>query len=90
MNNFKGVGTYGTIGLDFAVSVALGLWAGRWADNRFHTTPWLMMVGLLLGVAVGFNLLWKAMRTMQRETERDERQGKADLDRKKRGDDDRR
>jgi len=27
---------------------------GYWADTRFGTAPWLLVVGLLLGIVVGF------------------------------------
>lgn len=84
MNKLKGVGTYGTLGLDMAVSIALGLWVGRWADNKLHSSPWLLMVGLFLGIAVGFNLLWKAVRKMQQETEREDSREKAELGKSKR------
>jgi len=86
MNQFKGIGTYGTIGLDLAVSIGLGLWAGRWADNKLHSSPWMMIVGLLLGVAVGVNLLWKTVRQMQRDIEEEDRQAKAQRNPEKRDD----
>lgn len=73
MQRFQGIGAYGTVGLDFAVAVALGLAAGWWADNKLGWTPWLTVVGLLFGIAVGFNMLFKAAQRMRRETEREER-----------------
>ncbi|MGE5675708.1 MAG: AtpZ/AtpI family protein [Mycobacterium leprae] len=34
---------------------------GYWLDNRYSTTPWLMIVGIFLGMAVGFNSLFKRL-----------------------------
>jgi F0F1-type ATP synthase assembly protein I len=47
------------IGIFFGVAVVIGVVAGRWADRRWHTTPWLTVVGLLLGVASGFQELYR-------------------------------
>ncbi|MGM7721847.1 AtpZ/AtpI family protein [uncultured Metabacillus sp.] len=36
-----------------AGSVLLGIFAGKWVDEYFHTEPLFLIVGLLLGLAVG-------------------------------------
>ena len=41
-----------TLGLEFAVAVAMGTAAGWWADRRWGITPW----GTIAGVCVGFAL----------------------------------
>ena len=73
MQRFQGIGTYATVGLDFAVAIAIGLYAGWWLDKKLGSTPWLMIIGLLFGVAAGFNLLFKAAKRMREETEREDR-----------------
>lgn len=40
--------------------LGLGL-SGYALDKRFETAPYLLLAGLLLGVAVGLYDLWKAM-----------------------------
>ncbi len=36
------------------VAPLVGFFIGNWLDKRFHTTPWLMIAGLVLGfVAAG-------------------------------------
>ena len=50
---------YSYIGIFFGVAVSICVYAGRWADHRWNTTPWLTIVGLLLGVATGFNELYR-------------------------------
>lgn len=53
------MGDYSYIGIFFGVAVCLGLFAGRWADRRFHTEPWLTLAGVLIGVASGFRELYR-------------------------------
>ena len=47
-------GPYLSLGTMFAAAVALGIAAGYWLDRWWGTSPWLLVGGLLLGVAVGF------------------------------------
>ena len=44
------------IGVGFFVggSILLGVVAGLWLDNRLNTSPILVIVGLILGIAVAF------------------------------------
>jgi F0F1-type ATP synthase assembly protein I len=42
-----------TLGVQFAASVLLGFWGGRFLDHRLGSEPWLMVAGVLLGVAAG-------------------------------------
>lgn len=42
-----------TLGVQFAASVFLGFWGGRFLDRRLDSEPWLMVVGVLLGIAAG-------------------------------------
>ncbi|MFT6395322.1 MAG: F0F1-type ATP synthase assembly protein I [Bradymonadia bacterium] len=47
------------IGLQFAISIGIGAFAGNWLDGRFDTGPWLLMTGVLLGSAAGFRDLYR-------------------------------
>jgi len=40
--------------MEMAVATVVGWGAGYWLDNHFETGPWLMLLGLLFGVAAGF------------------------------------
>jgi F0F1-type ATP synthase assembly protein I len=42
-----------------ASCVALGYFGGHWLDGRFDTTPWLTLVGFLVGVATGIKAMWQ-------------------------------
>jgi F0F1-type ATP synthase assembly protein I len=54
---------------------------GYWLDQRFRTLPWLMIGGIGLGLAVGFNSLIRRMRVLDEKPKRT-------ATRKKRGDSD--
>jgi ATP synthase protein I len=59
-----------SVGLELGIAVIVGLLGGMWLDNRFGTTPWLMLVLLVLGLVAGF-------RNVLRAVERAERAGAA-------------
>lgn len=56
-----------SLGLEIAVSVFLGAGVGYGLDHFFNTSPWLMVVGLVLGSIAGF---WNAFRFAMSEDER--------------------
>ena len=45
---------YMDIGFIFVVFAGGGAWGGYWLDARLGTTPWLLLVGALLGITAGF------------------------------------
>jgi len=47
-------GVASSIPLVLVVSIAIGWALGSWLDRKFGTSPWLMLVFTLLGVAAGF------------------------------------
>jgi ATP synthase protein I len=53
-NRYRAIGALAGIGFGLAIPTALGAFLGYWLDNRWHTLPWLTMVGLFLGLAAGF------------------------------------
>jgi ATP synthase protein I len=58
---------YVGIGFELVVPVLLGVFLGYWLDSRFDTTPWLLVVGALLGIALGFYAFFKAVIPMGRK-----------------------
>lgn len=48
------VGKYMDLGLTFVIAAAGGSLGGYWLDSRLGTTPWLFLVGALLGITAGF------------------------------------
>lgn len=47
------------LGLFFGIAVILGYGGGAWLDRRFHTAPWLSILGVLLGIASSFKELYR-------------------------------
>jgi F0F1-type ATP synthase assembly protein I len=55
------------LGIFFGVAVSMGYFFGRWLDTRFHSQPWLTIVGSLIGIAAGFKELYRVARRYQKE-----------------------
>ena len=43
----------------------IGFFAGQWADKRFGTDPWLLIVGLILGFAAAGREIYKLVQKVQ-------------------------
>ena len=48
-----------SLGLEFATAVALGVTGGFFADRYFGTKPWGIVLGVLLGFALGMYIVVK-------------------------------
>ena len=70
---YKGVGSFGTLGLEIVLCVLVGFFGGRWLDDKLHTAPWLTLVGFVAGGGAAVKALLRAMKQMQAITEREER-----------------
>lgn len=55
----------GVVGLQFGLAIAIGIFAGRWADSYFGTS-WLMWLGFAFGLAAGVKMFWVEMKRMQK------------------------
>jgi ATP synthase protein I len=59
--------TYGTLGLEMGVSVAIGTAIGYYLDRYFGTPPVLLLVFLVLGVIAGMRRLYTLWKKMEKE-----------------------
>lgn len=57
----------GAVGLEMGIAVAIGYFGGAWLDERFDTTPYLGLSGLLLGVGAAGKALWDAARKLSKD-----------------------
>ena len=74
-SDLRGLGDYGTVGLDLVLSILLGFFGGRWLDGKLGAHGWLTVLGFLLGTIAGFRSLYRAAVKMRKETEaEDERE----------------
>jgi ATP synthase protein I len=64
-----------SVGIEFSISTLVGLLGGRWLDGKLGTEPWLMIVGLVLGVSAGMRSLLRAARTANERSRSNEREG---------------
>lgn len=53
------LGTYGAVGLQLFVSVAVGVYGGGALDKKLGTDPWFTIGGLVLGGPAGFYNLFR-------------------------------
>jgi ATP synthase protein I len=57
-----------SVGIEFSVSTVIGLLGGKWIDGKLGTQPWLMLVGLVLGVTAGLRSLLRTARRANQES----------------------
>jgi F0F1-type ATP synthase assembly protein I len=59
--------TISTLGLEFAVAVALGVTAGYFADQKWNSFPWCMIIGVFAGFSLGMYIVVKEAKRMEKE-----------------------
>lgn len=55
------------------VAPLVGFFLGKFADQHFKTTPWLTLVGLVMGFVSAGREIYLIIRRVQAEEERDAR-----------------
>ena len=55
------------------VAPLVGFFLGKFADSRLKTTPWLSLVGLVLGFVSAGRECWQIIQRVQSEEENDKR-----------------
>jgi F0F1-type ATP synthase assembly protein I len=61
------------VGLQFAASILLFFFVGRWLDGRLGTEPWLMIAGVFVGLTAGFWSLYYRLVVEPRHKQNEER-----------------
>src|SRR5687768_12605342 len=69
---------YGGLGLQFAASIILFLYAGRWLDRKLDSEPWFLILGVFTGAGAAFYSMYRTLMADQRreEAERLARKGR--------------
>ncbi len=61
--------TYGSLGLEMGLSVAIGIGIGYYLDRFFKTSPILTLIFLMFGVAAGMKRLYQVWKKVEKESE---------------------
>lgn len=62
------IGTATTIPMILAAGPLVGYWIGQWADRRFGTEPWGVVILALLGLAASAKQVIEIIRRINEET----------------------
>lgn len=54
------------IGLQFALTIVVFVFAGIWLDRRLGTTPWLLLLCVFAGAGGGFFSMYRRVTAAQR------------------------
>lgn len=49
------------IGVQFVGILLIFLYAGKWLDQRLGTTPWLLLLGVMLGFALSLLYIYRRL-----------------------------
>jgi len=61
--------SYGSLGLEMGLCVAIGLGMGYYLDRYFNTAPVLTLVFLVFGLVAGMKALYRTWKKAERESE---------------------
>lgn len=64
---WKALGELSSIGFALVLATVIGLVGGYYADRLLGTSPWLLLLGLALGIAAGFVNLFRSVNRADRE-----------------------
>lgn len=53
IRTIKAIGALSTVGISFVLAIVLGVAAGYYLDRWLGTSPWLFLLGFLLGLVAG-------------------------------------
>ncbi len=77
-SNLKGLGSYGTLGLEIALGVLLPAYVGYRVDEHLATRNVFLLAGFALGLAHGARAVYRALRQANREADADEARQRAE------------
>ena len=64
---WKALAELSAVGMTLVMSTIVGLAGGYFADKWLGTTPWLTLIGLVLGIVAGFVNLFRSVKKAERE-----------------------
>ena len=70
--NYRKIAALSSLGLMLPSSIAVGLFMGYFLDKLLKTDPWLLIIFTLLGVASGFLSLFRGLRKLGVEKDKED------------------
>lgn len=70
-------GRYAGLGLQFAISIVVFLYAGQWLDRRLGTDGIFVIVGVFVGAGAAFYSMYRRLMADQRREEQRDAERKA-------------
>lgn len=58
-------GQYSALGIEMAVAVSVGTLGGSWLDEKLGTEPYLLVLGLVVGVGAAAKAVLRVVRVFQ-------------------------
>ena len=75
--SYRDVGPYLGLGIQLAATIVICFFIGQWLDGLFNTTPWLMVLGAMLGAGAGlYSFLRTVIELWKRQKEKREDKNK--------------
>lgn len=69
---FNALVNYGTLGIEMGLSLVIGLGMGYYLDRYFGTSPILLIVFMMFGLAAGMKRLYSLWKKAEKADERDD------------------
>lgn len=54
----RALGQFTQLGISMAVCVLIGVLAGKYLDQLLNTSPWLLILGCVIGAAAAFKVMY--------------------------------
>lgn len=70
------LGTYASVGLQFALGIILFLFLGQWADRKLGTSPVFLLIGVFVGGGAAFYSMYRRLARAQKADDERRRLGR--------------
>jgi ATP synthase protein I len=68
-SSWKALAELSSIGMTLVLATVIGLAGGYYLDRWLGTSPWLIMIGLGLGIAAGFVNFFRSVKRAGQDTD---------------------
>ena len=68
-SSWKALAELSSIGMTLVLATVIGLAGGYYLDRWLGTSPWLIMIGLGLGIAAGFVNLFRSVKRAEQDAD---------------------